>query len=266
MTASAVACQTASDALRGDDGRRTAARAYAAPAVSADGSAVDVSLPPATEGSAIAVRPNRLYSAFDGEHAFTVPVAVYDAASDLTLTADDGEALVVRKAELEAAGSPEGMADDGRYFLLTTRKPGTFVLTARSRGRSATATVTVTAYAPSRFDLGYRRYANNNVAKSPQRACTTCHLDGAGIDHSPASLASLDEQAVALAITSGVRSTPVGPSVIQTGEPGTLHQWAVEPAVDSAGAGASTGTSPELEGLIVYLRALSPRGFRTLGP
>jgi hypothetical protein len=183
-------------------------------------------------------RPATSYSGFDGTHSFKVPVAVYDADSDLVVTADNG--ATVEPKEL-VTPVRDGIVDNGRYYIVTIARAGNVALTATSKGRSATATINVTTYAASRWVTGETRYLNGSGSDPP---CTQCHVDGAAIDHSPAALATATDEKVQIVITTGI-STANTP--IDTGTPGG-HKWTV--------------TKAELDGLVTYLRGLPPRGFK----
>jgi hypothetical protein len=215
-----------------------------------DGSVADSTPSPESGLGELLFRPNKVYTGVDGTHTFKVPVAVYDFDSDLTVTANDPSAVTIAKTSLKNPVSPDGVVDNGQYFMLTALKAGSYTLTATSKGRTTTASFTVTSYASDRWQSGKDRYDNGVVTKTADRACTTCHAGAGAIDHSPAALAYATDQDVGVIITTGVKPGPNGTtSVIKiTSEPGTQHKWTV--------------TDPEKEGLITFLRALEPNGFQ----
>lgn len=182
-------------------------------------------------------RPERAYSGFDGEHAFRVPIAVYDADDDLTVTATDPSAVEIVPKTLAARPGDDGVTDNGKYFFVTVKKAGTITLQATSRGKTAEAKIEVAEYAPSRWARGETRY--NNTGSGGQQACASCHAGGQAIDHSPAALATVTDEQVSAVITSGISTAGFPISV--------GHRWTV--------------TADELDGLVTYLRALEPRGF-----
>ena len=65
----------------------------------------------------------------------------------------------------------------------------------------------------------------------------------AGVDHSPASLASVSDEDVAVIISTGILN---GQPIMIPG--GVKHQW--------------TTTPTEMDGLVTFLRALPPKGFK----
>jgi mono/diheme cytochrome c family protein len=184
--------------------------------------------------------PDAVHSGFDGEHAFKVPIAVYDAADDLVVSAKDPSAATVASVKLMKP-VVDGVLDNGKYFLVTPTKAGDIVLVATSKGRTTEATLSVTAYTTAQWAAGKLRYENAGTSGEP--ACTQCHAGSAGIDHSPAALASVDDQTVGTVITSGISTSgfPIKESS------GKGHRWVV--------------TDEERNALVTYLRGLEPRGF-----
>ena len=185
--------------------------------------------------------PETSYSGHDGTHDFIVPVAVYDSGDDLTVTADDPSAAEVVPKQLTNPVRPDGTTDNGKYFFVTVKKPGTITLTASSGGKSVQSTITVTEYSTARWAAGEARYKNGSGGEP---ACTECHVNGQAIDHSPAALATATDEKIAVVITTGI-STSGFPIKINN-EPG--HRWTV--------------TDEERDGLVTYLRSLEPRGFK----
>jgi hypothetical protein len=196
--------------------------------------------------------PDVAFSGFDGEHTFVVPIAVYDAdKDDLKVTLADPSAATVAQVELEKPVNDDGIRDNGTYFFITIKKPTPAItLSATSKGRTAEAKINVTTYDTNRWVTGDTRYrTGNTTANNPP--CMQCHSGGASIDHSPATMASAPDNQIALIITSGIKP---GPSYISTNcsscdKPGQAHRWTV--------------TDQERDGLITYLRSLTPRGFLT---
>ncbi|MBN9160511.1 MAG: hypothetical protein BGO98_02445 [Myxococcales bacterium 68-20] len=185
--------------------------------------------------------PETSYSGHDGTHTFTVPVAVYDSADDLKVTADDPAAAEVVPKVLANPVRTDGTTDNGKYFFVVVKKPGTIKLTATSQGKSATSTITVAEYSTARWTAGETRYKNGGGGDPP---CTDCHVNGKAIDHSPAALATASDEKIAVVITTGI-STHGFPIKIDN-TPG--HRWTV--------------TDEERDGLVTYLRSLEPKGFK----
>lgn len=201
-----------------------------------EGSVYDSKPSPDSGLGELRFQPSKSYSGYDGTHTFKVPVAVYDSADDLKVTADGA---TVTPTKLKNPVNQDGVTDNGKYFLVTVEQAGTITLTATSAGRSVTSTIDVVSYAPSRWQAGQTRYVNGGGGDPP---CTNCHVNGQAIDHSPAALATSTDETVAAVITTGI--SPAGFPI--QGVPGG-HRWTV--------------TDTEKAGLVTYLRALDPRGF-----
>jgi hypothetical protein len=242
-----VACSSSSNDLPGpDDGSSGSTGKDSGASFVRDGSVYDSTPSPESGLGELLFRPNAVFSGVDGTHTFKVPLAVYDSDADLSVTASDPSALTLAKTTLKNPVSPDGITDNGKYFMITALKAGTYTLTATSKGRSTTASVTITDYAANRWGDGNVRYTNGVATMTTDRACANCHVNGLAIDHSPAALATATDQEIGIIITTGVKP---GPSVIKiTSEPGTQHKWDV--------------TDTEKAGLITYLRAIDPRGFQ----
>ena len=211
-----------------------------------DGSIYDSAVSPESGLGQLLFRPDRVYTGTDGTHTFKVPIAVYDSDSDLAITPSDGAALTLTKTTLKNPVDPDGITDNGKYYLVTAKKAGTFTLTATSKGRSTTASVTISSYDAARYEIGRARY--EAAGTGADRPCASCHRNGAAIDHSPAALATATDQEIGIIITTGVKP---GPSVIKLppSEPaGSQHKWNV--------------TDPQTDGLVTFLRGLDPRGFQ----
>lgn len=183
------------------------------------------------------MRPEVSYTGVDGTRSFRVPFAVYGSAADLKLVASDPTAVEIVSASLM---NPQG--DDGKYFLVTAKKAGTFTMTAETGGRKVTSQLVITSYDGARYGAGDARYKTGFAPKS-EPPCTQCHAGAGGIDHSPASLASVTDEDVAVIISTGILN---GQPIMIPG--GIKHQW--------------TTTAPEMDGLVTFLRALPPKGFK----
>jgi hypothetical protein len=199
--------------------------------------------PPADSGlGLLTFMPETAFSGYDGQHTFIVPVAVYDSGDDLKVTASDPSTVDIVTKQLSKPVRSDGTTDNGKYFFVTVKKPGTVKLTAASQGKTAEATITVTQYDASRWTAGETRYKNGGGPGQPP--CTDCHVNGEAIDHSPAALATASDEKIAVVITQGI-STSGFPIKINS-EPG--HTWKV--------------TDEERDGLVTYLRSLEPKGFK----
>lgn len=181
------------------------------------------------------IQPANSFSGVDGTHTFKVPIAIYRAGDDLKVTVSDPSIADVRPAKSLAGGG----SDNGRYYMLTAKKAGVVDITGTSNGKTITAKLTVQDYAAGRYAAGEGRYKTGPDSDNP--SCASCHQKAGGADHSPAALASVNDDEIQAIITSGVK--PGGVPII-----GPKHTW--------------LATQPQLEGLVTYLRALPPLGFQ----
>ncbi len=242
-----VACSSSSNDLPGPGGGSSGGTDKDSGATfTRDGSIYDSTPSPESGLGQLLFRPNVVYSGVDGSKTFKVPLAVYDGESDLVVTASDPTALTLAKTTLKNPVSADGITDNGKYYMITSLKAGTYTLTATSKGRSTTASITITDYAANRWSDGNARYNNGVTTMTADRACANCHVNGLAIDHSPAALATATDQEIGIIMTTGVKP---GPSVIKVpNEPGTQHKWTV--------------SDLQKDGLVTYLRAIDPRGFQ----
>jgi hypothetical protein len=189
----------------------------------------------------LTIMPEESYSGFDGTHPFKVPVAIYDSANDLKVTASDPSAVDIVAVKLKNPIRNDGTADNGKYYMVTIKKAGSFTLTAATGGKNVKCKLEVANYEAGRWSAGEARYMAGPDGDNPP--CKNCHVEGEAIDHSPAALSSVTDEKLQAVITTGI-STGGFPIKINN-KPG--HKW--------------TTTPTELAGLVTYLRGLDPRGF-----
>src|SRR3954467_14421098 len=77
-----------------------------------DGSIYDSSVSPESGLGELLFRPDHVYTGTDGTHTFKVPIAVYDADSDLAVTASDGAAITLTKTTLQNPVDQDGVTDN----------------------------------------------------------------------------------------------------------------------------------------------------------
>jgi hypothetical protein len=184
--------------------------------------------------------PERSFSGFDGEHAYQVPIAVYDAADDLLVAVKDPSSASIAKTRLASVTRADGTFDSGRYFLVTMKRAGTITIVAESRGRKVEASVEVASYDANAWRAGEGRYLNAGATGDP--ACAQCHSGSQGIDHSPAAMASASDEQLKAVVTTGISIAGFPITEATKG-----HRWDV--------------SEQELDGVVTYLRGLPPRGF-----
>lgn len=204
------------------------------------------SAPPPDSGLGILTfRPSELYSGFDGKNTFKVPFAVYDHGDDVAVTASPASAVTITPKTLTNPVGPNG-TDLGKYYFAEVKAAGDVTFTVKSKGRTATGILHVVTYDPARYAAGEARYKTGVDKAHP--ACTDCHVNGQAIDHSPSALASVTDEKVGLIMSTGLSANNFPIQVDRSLYP-SGHKW-------TSGAGA------EQDGLITYLRALEPKGFK----
>jgi len=226
VSAAACSSTTTTSVPVADDGDGGGAGNDGGSASPPNGGYVDAAVPDLT------ILPLKAYSGFDGTHKFQVPIGVYGAGADLTFSASPAATVQIDPARLS---DPTG--DDGKYFMVTTKAAGAVTFTATSRGKTVTTSLTINTYAASDYAVGQARYQNGEGTDPP---CLQCHSEQGGIDHSPAAMASAADGDVLRVVLSGL---------LVSGAPITQvkHKW--------------TLTDAEQQGIIPFLRALTPRGF-----
>lgn len=176
--------------------------------------------------------PEISHSGFDGVHTFQAPIAIYKHdPKDLTVSISDPSLVDVIPAAFSMPAE-----DNGRYFLLKSKKAGTAMITVRSRGKSVAATLKIAAYDSASYGAGETRY--RMAGTNGDKACATCHEAADGADHSPTALSASDDLALGVTIRSGIKNG------VPTRVP---HRWTV--------------TDVELKGLVAFLRGLPARGY-----
>ncbi len=171
------------------------------------------------------------YSGFDGSHAFSMPLAsTFSGEVRWRINAGAG-ALVARPV-------PD-IAKDSEYpswALFTPSAAGAVEVAVTGVDRSDIARITVTAYDAGDYAIGERRYHDPGAGRP---SCASCHTKPDGHDHSPLNTMYWSDAQLLRAITTGAYTDDTFLAI--------EHRWDV--------------TAAEARGIIVYLRALPPRGF-----
>lgn len=204
-------------------------------------------------GGTIVLQPSKLYTAWDGQHDFTVPVV--SGVSGATWTASDPSAVSIEPTS------------DGA--LIKVKKGGVpkVTVTAKSGVGSGSVEVFITQGTAASWEFGKSRYNNGVVALKlndagrptitaggimldPNASCNNCHGTTAmalGVEHTPQQLGGMTDDEVVTIFSMGKK--PEGAKMI-TGIPVTawmsFHKWQM--------------TDDEKTGILLYLRSLAPKG------
>ena len=121
---------------------------------------------------------------------------------------------------------------------------GTANITAKSSdGKTASVKLIITAFTTADYDWGKSRYTTTLAGNS--KPCSSCH--GAGLDtpdNTPTENDGKNDQVVEATYLTGIDKDTGEAIVTASNEP---HKWQV--------------TNPK--GMLAYLRALAPHGFKT---
>lgn len=227
-----------------------------------------------------------MYSAYDGEHPFKLPVKVVGATGKLKVTT-----------------SPDGFVDsdpstDG--VMLTMRKAGkTMVTIADEAGNTGSAELNVTQATPADYELGKTRYNSGieaftlpeggfmlpeggfpeggfpeggiGITRNPESACTFCHRpDGAGgpsssadggmimidVEHTPQQTGGYSDEDIIKIFSEGVKPA---------GSPFRVLPDIMIPGRGSIAAGIYmmihkwNVEDSVKKGIVTYLRGLEPK-------
>lgn len=209
-----------------------------------------------------------IYTAYDGEHQFQVPIVPQGG-----VTVDTWEIV-------DEKGVPQ---DDVADFvndatlggtMLTTRKAGDYFVLAHAGKQTGCAHLHITEAVPTDWSTGNDRY-NNEIMLStivPEGmmpmmlpddiSCKNCHGTGAqflSVEHTPQQTAGYSDDELANILTMGMKPTPDPAQPAQctpyawnpskTGVPLPIYRWFHTWAA----------TPEETKGLVVYLRSLPPK-------
>jgi len=218
-------------------------------------------LDPDVDWSALTLVYPTLYSAYDGEHTFQVPIHV-DMA---TLELSGWQAIPSSAVTFDP--DPEG----GGVMVTIVEPVAEITIAARSGMIGGTAPLHVTIAEPEDWAIGEARYANGvdymlpmldfaqlidpNWVPPPtpeNLACNNCHTTGAKyfeIQHTPTQISRVSDQDLITIFTTGMKPPGVPysllPPMLEHLYP-QFHKW--------------EATDAEQKGLIVYLRSLTPTG------
>jgi hypothetical protein len=209
-----------------------------------------------------------IYTAFDGEHDFRVPiVSVGDVVVDTWEIVDQNGKVVKDVADVTK--------DSGGGVTLKTRKAGDYIVLAHAGKQTGCAELRITAGTPDQWKTGEQRYNNSIMLTSllpmgmmaptlpKDISCKNCHGTGAmflAVEHTPQQTGGYSDTDLANILTMGVKPNPpdaaasgkcqpyVWSSMSKTGVPLQLykyfHTWQATPE--------------ETTGLVLYLRSLAP--------
>jgi hypothetical protein len=211
----------------------------------------------ATVGTDFSLVFSPMYSAYDnGAHMFQVPVVPQGGITVDKWEITDAKGVVQKDV---ADFTPEPAFGGA---MITTRKAGDYKVVAIAGKQSGSADIHITQAGPDDWMTGEMRYNNTimltslipmggtqgmTIPKDP--SCSNCHGDGASflaVQHTPQQTGGYSDDDLKKIITMGMK--PAG-SMSKTGIPLALYQY----------FHTWTATDAEQQGLVIYLRSLTPK-------
>ena len=223
-------------------------------------------LDPKVDWKALTIIFPTMYSAYDGVHTFQVPAHVDGATVELSAwQAIPSDAVTF---------DPDPDVEGGVLITVSSAEPQ-ITIAASAGPIGGTAALFITKGTPEQWEAGKARYANGvefNLdidfsqvldpnweppAPPPNLACNNCHTTGAKyfeIQHTPTQAARFSDDDLKGIFTMGMKPEGVGfrilPAMIgsmtNTEIYALYHKWDTTPE--------------EVQGLIIYLRSLTPTG------
>ena len=204
-----------------------------------------------------------MYSAFDGEHVFKLPVAPLGGVSVASWEVLDDRG-VARKDVVD-------LVPDASFggAMITTHKSGDYTVRACAANQLGSAPLHITQADPSVWATGQQRYGEYiDLAEMPHPSgatwepardvsCKNCHGEGPmylAVEYTPQQTGGYSNTELGNIITMGAK--PTG-EVVDSGVPLSIFQW----------FHTWTATDEERQGLVIYLRSLKPKsqGARDFG-
>jgi hypothetical protein len=231
-------------------------------ACSAPGAATDSNASGDSE-SGLKIYFPTMYSAYDGQHDFKIPVMI-NGVTKVHWTASDPEMV-------DIDDSNDGTA------VISVRKAGTVTIRAKAGSLKGEAELTITESKDNEWEAGNQRYNNGIVLQRGKRdgdgggygegggggggggggeqfhqaSCTNCHGTGGGdeskdVEHTPMQTGGYSDAELVTIFTKGQKPAGVAQRVMMNKARWTkMHQWAMDEFA--------------VKGLVVYLRSLEPK-------
>ena len=201
-----------------------------------------------------------MYSGWDGVHQYQIPATIANAAvtgvSNVSWSASDSSLVDL------APGS------DGVSVMITTKKPGTVTITARTADAIGKSLLTIAAYTPDQWAAGQARYTSGATVPphpgadggagggSRDVSCLSCHDPAAAssmatdsgrtVEHTPQQTGGFTDDQLRKIFLSGVLpDSDANPLHINPSRFMGFHQW--------------QASDDEAAGLVVFLRSLTPK-------
>lgn len=195
----------------------------------------------------------KMYSAYDGVHAFRIPAMVVGVKS-VKWSAEPDDAVELEK---QADGS----------VLITVKKVADVTIHAKAGNLQASAPLKITQATPEEWNEGNERYNNGVVWQrggerdggggdggargqrkvDPTLSCTNCHNrggKGGDVEHTPMQTGGYTDDELVTIFSEGKKPPGVKMRTMPRERWENMHKWKMEPN--------------EKKGLVIYLRSLEP--------
>ena len=203
-----------------------------------------------------------MYSGWDGMHTYQIPATIANAAvtgiSNVSWSASDTSMVDLAPA------------NDGVGVMITTKKPGKVTITATAGPAIGKSLLTIAAYTPAQWSAGQARYNSGTTVTghggggsdggagggARDATCLSCHDPAAAasmatdsgrtVEHTPQQTGGFnDEQLKRIFMNGELPDSDANPLHISPTRFMGFHQW--------------SATDAEADGLVVFLRSLTPK-------
>jgi len=206
----------------------------------------------------LSIQFNPMFSGFDGVHPFQIPATIADAAvngvANVKWSASDASFV-------DFAPDPNGID-----VMITTKKAGSVTIIAKTDNAVGKVKLTIASYTAEQWAAGQTRYTSGSmVMVGPGKggvpmggyvACTSCHGDAPNsiaIQHTPAQTGGFtDDQIKGIFLHGMLPASDQNPLAIDPKNFMSFHTW-------------QTASDAESDGLVAYLRSLTPKAQGPIG-
>jgi hypothetical protein len=195
---------------------------------------------------------NPMYSGYDGMHTYQIPVTIDNA----------GETIPnVRWSASDPSMVDIAATSDPNTVMITTKKAGSVRIIAQTDTAIGIAPLTIAAYTPDQWTMGQTRYTSGTPTSLRGQLtsdggadkyvqCTSCHGDSPmslAVQHTPEQTGGFtDDELKNIFLHGQIPAADLTVLNITADDFASFHQWSV-------------GSDAEANGLLAYLRSLTPK-------
>jgi hypothetical protein len=214
-----------------------------------------------TDDAELSIEWPTMYTAFGGSHEFKIPARL-DGVKNAKWSADPSDAVSFEKQ------------DDGSVMITTKKLVSDVKITAKAGSLKATATLHMDEATDELWQQGNDRYRNGVVFSrpdggggghkgdggggwqktiNPNLACTNCHDKGGkgtDVEHTPTQTGGYSDEDLKNIFENATKPSWAKMRTMKLEQWQKIHKWQMD--------------ENEVQGLIIYLRALTPESQGTL--